>query len=94
MNRSMKTIQDPGSIPGNRVFREIKVWVKQLFLLCLMGILVAIVRWSETGLWITTLTLLVILAVVLLLRILRALEFLEKETEEHENHNTDHCAGR
>lgn len=78
----MSIFQDPGSIPRNEVFRDIKVWASQLFVTCLAGITIAIVRWSETGLWITTLSLVVILAIVLLLRILRAVKFLESETEQ------------
>jgi hypothetical protein len=77
----MSIFQDSGSIPRNEVFRSIKVWACQLIVLCLSGITIAIVRWSETGLWITTLSLIVIWAIVLLLKILRAVKFLEQETE-------------
>ena len=90
----MSISQDQGSIPRNEVFRGIKVWASQLFVLCLLGITIAIVRWSETGLWITTLTLVVIWAIVLLLKILRAVRFLEKEADKNENQNANHSTAR
>lgn len=78
----MSIFQDPGSIPRNEVFQGIKVWASQLFVLCLLGITIAIVEWRQTGLWFTTLALVVIYAVLLLLAILRAVKFLEQETEQ------------
>ena len=85
----MRLFQDLESVPRGKVLQEVKIWTKQLFLLCLLGIFVAIVQWSETVLWITILSLVVLHAVLLLLAILRAIKFLEEETNEHENQDAN-----
>lgn len=81
----MSTLRNLRSAPRSEVLRHIKVWGKQLFVTGLLGMVVAIVPWRETSLWIATLAIVFLLAVLYLIAILRAVNALEQKAEESDN---------